>query len=91
MGRRYSFYSPTAFQPHFNHAVGQYVRTKAEFSDALKVLSDKQTARTGIPHNYVPVDQSESIAFGADDQGMDDYHRNRYNQPILDDIEYNGI
>jgi len=43
-----------AFQPHYNHAVGQYVSTDSEFRDALKRCSDRSTAETGIPHDFQP-------------------------------------
>lgn len=39
--RQWGFNVKEAFQPHYNHAVGQYVATKQEFKDALSRGGDK--------------------------------------------------
>ena len=43
LGRDYSSvqFGPSAFQPHFNHAVGAYVSSSQEFDDMLKVRSEE--------------------------------------------------
>lgn len=87
MGRKYSFYAQTPFQPHFNHAVGKYVSSQAQFNNELKVLGDKQTTQTGIPHSYVPVEIGDRDAFGATDEGMENFHRSRHDNPFQDDFE----
>lgn len=44
-----------AFQPHFNHAVGQHVTSMRDFTDALKIKAEENSRRTGADHSYVPV------------------------------------
>lgn len=41
--RQWGFNTAESFQPHFNHAVGQFVSSKQEFKDAL--------SRGGDSHN----------------------------------------
>lgn len=82
MARVFSFRAPVAFQPHFNVSVGRFVSSERDFNESLKELSDKQSERTGIAHNYVPADISDSTAFGATDEGMDDFYREHYNSPV---------
>lgn len=43
-----------AFHPHFNHAVGEYVSNDAQFRDALKRGSERNTLATGMDHDYEP-------------------------------------
>lgn len=52
------FSSPgvSVFLEHFSIATGQMVRSQADLKAQLKKASDEATERTGIPHNYVPVD-----------------------------------
>jgi hypothetical protein len=48
------FRATPAFQPHFNHSVGQFVSTDREYRDALKRCAEDQSARTGIDADYQP-------------------------------------
>lgn len=54
------FGKPT-FQPHYNHAVGKFVRSQREFDDALKRASHSASERTGIHHNYEPIHPSDLV------------------------------
>lgn len=81
MGRVFSFRAPIAFQPHYNVSVGRYVNSQREFNEALKDKSDEATERTGIYHNYVPVDMADNEAFGRTDEGMEDYFRTQHDSP----------
>lgn len=54
--RKFSVNVASTFKPHFNNAVGQYVRNEQEFRDALKRGSEQQSERTGMEHNYTPID-----------------------------------
>lgn len=65
--RKFSFTSPPTFEPHFNHAVGQYVTSNAQFRDALKRGAEDQFRQTGAEHNYVPIHPSE---VKTTDEGM---------------------
>lgn len=51
--------SQTAFQPHFNYSVGQYVDTEYSFSEALKYRAEENTIATGTEHQYEMRDPSE--------------------------------
>lgn len=46
--------STSAFKPHFNYSVGQYVNNDREFKDALKRGADVNSEKTGIAHDYTP-------------------------------------
>lgn len=54
--RIYSDFSFRRFQEHFSPAVGKVVSSEKEFRDDLKKASEQATARTGIEHNFVPMD-----------------------------------
>ena len=79
--RKYSFYVEKSFVPHFNPSVGKYVSSQRQFNDELKVLSDEQTLRTGIPHNYVPTEMGDRAGFGISDEDREEYTRARYDHP----------
>ena len=49
----------SAFQPHFNHSVGQYVQTESEFRDALKRGAEANSLATGLDHKYEMVTPDE--------------------------------
>lgn len=62
--RKFSFSSTPTFEPHFNHAVGQYVTSHSQFTDALKRGAEDQFRQTGAEHNYVPIHPSEVTTTG---------------------------
>jgi len=84
--RRYTFYKPAPFTPHFNVSLGRHVSSRQDFLEGLKAASDSATERTGIPHNYVPIDIADRDAFGATDESMDDYHRQHHDSPTYDQL-----
>lgn len=49
----------TAFQPHYNYAVGARVDTELEFRDQLKRRAEENSIATGTDHNYEMRDPSE--------------------------------
>lgn len=49
----------TAFQPHFNYSVGDYVDSELAFTDALKRRAEENSIATGTEHNYEMRDPSE--------------------------------
>lgn len=51
----------STFEPHFNYAVGRYVSSQQEFESALSRLSDANSERTGITHNYEPLHPSDIV------------------------------
>ena len=61
MRRDFSFQlGRTGLTPHFNHAVGKYVRNDREFNDALKAASDRNSERTGMDHSYARLDPGDA-------------------------------
>lgn len=52
---------------HFNTSTGKYVTNRRDFADQLKYKSDEMSDRTGMDHNYVPVDPHDAKAVGVDD------------------------
>lgn len=56
---------------HFNTAVGHEVGSERALRNELRVLSDQASARTGIPHNFVPVDPRDKETLGVTEEGLD--------------------
>ena len=50
----------TGLKPHFNHAVGKYVRNDREFNDALKRRAEENSIATGITHEYSRLDPGDA-------------------------------
>lgn len=51
--------SRSAFQPHFNYSVGEYVSTERDFTTALRRRADENTLATGTEHVYEMRDPAE--------------------------------
>lgn len=79
--RRYSFYVEKSFVPHYNPSVGSFVSSQSEFNNKLRILGDEQTERTGILHNYVPVEVGDSQAFGLGGEDVEEFTRARFDNP----------
>lgn len=56
MARRYSFLPAEMFVDHYNNSVGSYVTSMSDLKSKMSRASDEATARTGIPHNFSPVE-----------------------------------
>lgn len=80
--RVYSFAIKTSFVPHYNPSVGKFVSSQSEFDSELRRLSDQQTERTGITHNYVSRELGDSAAFHNTEDGMDDFNRYHHDNII---------
>lgn len=76
----------TSWVPHYNHSVGRYVRTEAEFRSALSQASDDMSARTNIDHSYVPVEAGDREAMGVTDAGMDASRKAHRGEPGWENI-----
>lgn len=63
--------SLTAFHPHFNAAVGKFVRTESEFKSALSRCSDTNSLLTGADHKYESVDLMDREPTNKDMDIMD--------------------
>lgn len=64
-----------SLRAHWNNTVGQYVSNDREFRDALKRGSEEASVRTGIDHNFQPVDGREKEALGVTDHGLEEQER----------------
>lgn len=69
--RVYSFKPGRVTHEHFNHTVGKVISDQKQFKSELDRKSEEMTERTGIPHNYVPVDLSDRESLRVNDDGMD--------------------
>lgn len=78
MRRGCSFSFRRSMPEHFNNSTGQYVSNAMEFTDQLKRQSEAQSIRTGMDHNYVPVDVTEMKALGVTDDGLEETHRRHF-------------
>jgi hypothetical protein len=58
-------------QEHYNPTTGSVVSNSRQFRDGLKIASERETARTGIEHNYVEVDPTDAKALGVTEEGLD--------------------
>jgi hypothetical protein len=77
----WNFNSGRSFPEHFNNSVGEFVSNKRQFYDGLKRQSEVQSIRTGVEHNYQPVDPTDMAdpsAHGVTDEGLDATHRALY-------------
>ena len=74
-------FKPT-MKEHINSTTGQYVRTEQQFNTQLKRMSESASIRTGIEHDFQPVDISTPTSNGVTEQGLYEQSKNRYDQQI---------
>jgi predicted nucleic acid-binding Zn ribbon protein len=83
-------YQPLPFrlptEGHWNQSVGRYVSGDREFRDELRRASDAATERTGIPHDYKPIDPRDTEALGVTGEGLGETQKRRQDEgkPLLD-------
>lgn len=66
-----SFPGIKVFREHYNPSVGAHITSHAQFKSELSRASDAATARTGIPHNFQPIDHTEAgRVLGVSDEGV---------------------
>lgn len=68
--RVFSFSIKPTTPDHYNRSVGQYVTGDRQLRDAMKQQSDIATERTGIEHNFVPIDSRDKEALGVTSEGL---------------------
>jgi hypothetical protein len=68
--RIFSFAPKRMMHEHFNLSSGTVVSDHKQFRDDLKRASERATLRTGIPHDYQPVDLGEKEALGVTEEGL---------------------
>ncbi len=81
MSRRYSFAIKTPMQAHFNHTVGNYVTNDADFRSKLRQASDELSAKSGIEHDFQPVDGADRAALGVTEEAVAEKQRHIKDHP----------
>jgi hypothetical protein len=79
--RQFSFNVQPSMAEHFSHTVGGYVNNERQLRDALKEMSDTESERVGMDHNYEYLTRSEmadASAHGVTDEGLDSTERAHY-------------
>ena len=66
-----SFSYRPSLREHYNPTVGQHISTSAQFRSELTRASDIQSERTGIAHNYQPIDIDDPQSLGVTGEGLD--------------------
>jgi hypothetical protein len=56
---------------YYDPGTGQMINGRKHLLTVAKDLSDRQTQRTGITHNYVPADMSDTKSLGITGEGLD--------------------
>lgn len=82
MRRGFSFSFRRSMQEHFNTSTGTYVSTRRDFEDDLKRKSEEASHRTGMDHNFVPVDMNDMKALGVTDEGLEETHRKHHDNAL---------
>jgi len=71
---------------HFNPTVGGYVHGKRDLTEQLHIASEQATARTGIPHDFKPIDMRDTDALGVHaTESVDSDNRQRHDsgRPVV--------
>jgi hypothetical protein len=75
--RSFAFSIKTPMPDHFNRSAGEYVSSERALRDAFKRQSEAASVRTGIEHNFVPLDASDAKAAGVTSEGLDETIKRR--------------
>jgi hypothetical protein len=79
--RMFSFNIAQSVPEHFNHSVGSYVSNERQLRDAIKVMSEEQSYRTGVEHDYEYLSRSDLAdqgAHGVTEEGLDETRRAKH-------------
>lgn len=63
---------------HYNLAVGAYVSSDSDLREKLKAASEQASIKTGIDHDYRPVDMRDRERFKVDGSGLESTARARH-------------
>lgn len=78
------FYRPFGFTmplaDGFSPATGTYVSGNRNLREQFKIASEQATERTGIPHNFQPVDMRDTETLGITEEGLADDNRTRHDR-----------
>ena len=79
--RDFSFRVTRGIPEHFNQSVGAYVSNERQLRDTLKVISEEQSLRLGVDHNYEylsPADMADPQSHGVTEEGLDESRKAHY-------------
>lgn len=69
--RVWGFGMASIMHEHMNQSLGRPVSSMRQFKDGLKQKSEEATARTGVEHNFQPVDITDRKSLGVTDEGIE--------------------
>lgn len=69
--RSWGFQMAPVVHQYFDHSTGQVINDRKHLLSVAKEMSDRQTERTGITHNYVPADMTDKATLGITGEGLD--------------------
>ena len=73
--RRWSLAIQTGMPTHYNQALGKEVSSQRQVKEGLKIASEEATERTGIDHDFQPVDLRDKEGLGVTEEGMEATNR----------------
>lgn len=84
--RVYSFIHGKGMPEHYNLAAGKVVSSEKQLTEHYHKLSEEVSERTNLPHEFVPVSQSDTSALNITGQGLSDSieRREKLDLPISD-------
>lgn len=79
MRRRYSLSIHRPMQDHYNNTTNSMIGSNRQFREELKRQSETATLKTGIEHNFEPIDRSElkKNVVASDGMGLESTNRER--------------
>lgn len=87
--RVFGFSHVKSMESHFNNTVGKPISSMRQFKSELARKSDEATLRTGIEHNYQPVEWGDKERLGVTGEGIYESNKRRaeIGAPLLPEIE----
>ena len=82
--RIFSFTMATVMQEHFDVSTGKVVSDPRQLKNEFRRASEEATERTGIPHNFQPVDMSDKAALGVTDEGLKATHDAKVKRGVIE-------
>lgn len=85
--RHFAFNIGRSIPEHFNNSTGTYVSNERELRDQLKMMSDEESGRIGMDHEYTylsPSDMMDAEAHGVTEEGLDTTHRTWHDARVND-------
>lgn len=93
ISRIYSFSFKRSMPAHYNQSAGTYVSNERQLHDSFKAQSEAASIRTGIEHNFTPVDPQDTERLGVTTEGLGATYdrRKALGMPIPDVVKPSNI